>query len=403
MHNVFRGFVVLIILLSSYVTGDTPVHFEDINLKRAVENAIGSENPTVADMENLKKLDASGYGITDLTGLETAINLTNLNLNDNKLRDIPEFIGNFRGLYFLNARNNQIGTIPDSIGNLTKLVRLDLHNNGITDVPDTLRNCTKLCMIYFSSNFLTDVPESLQYLNELVYLNVNNNYIEDIPTFLWDLEHFSSLFIENNRISSIPEGISKLKHLSHFSVAHNNIDELPEELFDSPELMLFYCNSNSLTSISPNIYKLSSSLTDLSIGDNPLECVPAEIGDLLSLKYVFMWNVNGCDVSQSAGRLKDLKVLQLSGNNFPVDFHCKLVPIIVDNNPYADIFTDVNEHPMLWDCVAGLEDLALFSSHWLNVTYVNCQYNEWCEGADINHDDIVNLIDYSLLVDYWNE
>ena len=47
-----------------------PVHFPDHNLKAAVEQALGVNNPTPTEMLGLTVLSADDRGISDLTGLE---------------------------------------------------------------------------------------------------------------------------------------------------------------------------------------------------------------------------------------------------------------------------------------------------------------------------------------------
>ena len=72
--------------LSPYVT--PVVHIADFNLKAAIREALGKSGYgplTKADMERLTTLDVSNREIRDLTGLESATQLTQLNLEGNPL------------------------------------------------------------------------------------------------------------------------------------------------------------------------------------------------------------------------------------------------------------------------------------------------------------------------------
>ena len=63
-------------------TGDRPVHIPDPNLRAAIEQALGKTSGatiTEADMLKLTELRAAERGVQDLTGLEFATNLTELN------------------------------------------------------------------------------------------------------------------------------------------------------------------------------------------------------------------------------------------------------------------------------------------------------------------------------------
>ncbi len=71
-----------------------PVFFPDPNLKTVVEEALGITDPTPDDMLNLRKLYAGWQGISDLAGLDYAVNLQVLDLHCNQLNFIPAEIGN---------------------------------------------------------------------------------------------------------------------------------------------------------------------------------------------------------------------------------------------------------------------------------------------------------------------
>ncbi|MYB93864.1 leucine-rich repeat domain-containing protein, partial [Candidatus Poribacteria bacterium] len=67
------------------------VHIPDRYLRSALKSVLGKEageNITQADMASLKSFDAPAFRIRDISGLEFAINLTNLNLEFNHILDI---------------------------------------------------------------------------------------------------------------------------------------------------------------------------------------------------------------------------------------------------------------------------------------------------------------------------
>jgi len=67
------------------------ITFEDPAVEAAVREALDmpTQNILALDMLRLTKLDLSGKGVTDLAGLETATNLQILNLQNNRISDIP--------------------------------------------------------------------------------------------------------------------------------------------------------------------------------------------------------------------------------------------------------------------------------------------------------------------------
>jgi Leucine-rich repeat (LRR) protein len=96
-----------------------PVYFADANLKAAVEAELGISNPEPSDMLALTSLSDSVKGITDLTGLEYATNLTELYLPQNQISNLSPLSG-LTKLTSLTLYSNQISSIS-ALAGLTNL------------------------------------------------------------------------------------------------------------------------------------------------------------------------------------------------------------------------------------------------------------------------------------------
>ena len=73
------------------------VEIPDPNLRAAIVDERGKaagNTITVADMLILIELPAAGGGISDLTGLEAATNLTTLSLRNNSISDLSPLVAN---------------------------------------------------------------------------------------------------------------------------------------------------------------------------------------------------------------------------------------------------------------------------------------------------------------------
>jgi len=112
------------------------VNIPDTNLKEAIEVELGVSDPNAADMLKLTFLPAWDRGITDITGLEYATNLTELYLYDNQLSDISSISG-LVNLTHLSVHNNQVSDIS-SISGLVNLTNLYLRNNQISNISALL-------------------------------------------------------------------------------------------------------------------------------------------------------------------------------------------------------------------------------------------------------------------------
>ena len=68
------------------------VNIPDKYLKKAIKSElnISSDNITIGDMYNLIELNANGYGISNLEGLQYAKNLETLNLDYNEINDLSK-------------------------------------------------------------------------------------------------------------------------------------------------------------------------------------------------------------------------------------------------------------------------------------------------------------------------
>lgn len=133
------------------------VDIPDSNLHAVIESALGKELGapiTVADMETLTDLEAEDASISDLTGLEFAINLTWLNLGYNSVSDMSPLAG------------------------LTNLTELDLDDNSISNIPP-LADLTNLGSLSLTDNLISDVSP-LAGMTTLTGLNLVHNSISDI-------------------------------------------------------------------------------------------------------------------------------------------------------------------------------------------------------------------------------
>ncbi|MFX0187864.1 MAG: leucine-rich repeat domain-containing protein [Candidatus Hodarchaeota archaeon] len=121
--------------------------------------------------------------------------LKKLNININRIREVPESIGLLMSLERLNLSRNKIRNLPKSIGSLCSLKTLDLSRNNIQEIPQSVFKLTSLKWLDLSHNDIQEIPESIVNLASLTILRLNRNNIKDIPDsikpFLNSLEYFS--------------------------------------------------------------------------------------------------------------------------------------------------------------------------------------------------------------------
>ena len=226
----------------------TPVTIPDASLRAAIEAALGKargETITRGEMSILLRLDADDAGISDLTGLEFATNLTRLYLNNNQITDVSALAGltNLTELYLW---GNQI-TDVSALAGLTKLEFLNLSNNQITDVS-ALARLTNLTELYLSNNQITDVS-ALAGLTKLEFLNLSNNQITDVSA-LAGLTKLEALQLAGNQITDV-SALARLTNLTYLHLWGNQITDV-SALAGLTNLKELYLRQNPLSASSIN-------------------------------------------------------------------------------------------------------------------------------------------------------
>ncbi len=298
------------------------VSIPDANLRTFVTSAL-SKPPgaliTADDMATLTHIETHNAGIRNLTGLEFAIKLEEIRLNDNLLSDLSP-LSELSRLRVIEFRNNTISDLSpladlinlewlivphnlirdvSAVAGLVNLHGLDISHNLIIDLSP-LAGLMKLNRIWMSEN----PPADLSPLSGLISLRTFHSWgtpILDIAP-LADLPKISVIDICGGEISDL-SALANLTGLRELSFAGNEIRDL------SP--------LENLTG-----------LTHLNLESN-------EISDVLSL----------------AG-LTNLTFLNLQNNDIsdfsPLDVFPRDVIIIQQNNPGFVPDARKIEGPWLW-------------------------------------------------------
>ena len=171
----------------------------DPNLRQAVREALDLPNDTPLTqlvMNQLIGLDAADSQITDLTGLEHAINLTWLSLGGNEIRNLRPLAG-LNQLETLSVWVNPISDISP-LANLTQLRALDLGGCQISNIM-SLAALIQLRSLNLRFNSIEDLTP-LANLTELTKLNLSHNKIVDVSP-LASLTKLEKLWLQNNKIT----------------------------------------------------------------------------------------------------------------------------------------------------------------------------------------------------------
>ena len=155
------------------------VDIPDPNLRAAIEDKLDKapdDAITVADMQELSDLIVQSAIISDLTGLEFATYLDELDLSYNSISDISAL----SGLTELDALYLSYNSISDisALSGLTELDELYLFNNNISDIS-ALSGLADLRELHLFNNSISDIS-ALSGLTSLETLDLANNSISDL-------------------------------------------------------------------------------------------------------------------------------------------------------------------------------------------------------------------------------
>lgn len=187
-------------------------------LRKAVNNSLGKnldDAVTKKDMENLTKLSSDflpmsvaeesykSRGITDLTGLEYAINLEWVDLSENKISDLSP-LKNAVNISWLELDRNYISDLTP-LSDMKKLEHLNIYNNaGITDLTPIcgLENLKWIDMHHCSRGKDPLNVEKLVTLKNLEYLSIETNVIEDV-SFVKELPNLKTFSCNNTFVTDL--------------------------------------------------------------------------------------------------------------------------------------------------------------------------------------------------------
>jgi LPXTG-motif cell wall-anchored protein len=172
-------------VLAEFTTSAVPtgevVTFADENLENAIKNQLKIYHRDVFtdDMEKLTSLNVSYSEITDLTGLELAVNLVDLMLYGNQIADISP-LANLTKLVNLDLDENLITSLDD-LGQLKNLESLLVAFNQIEDIR-ILRELPKLYQVSLYGNEGLDFSkgsEDFEVIRDLIKAGVMVNWSFD--------------------------------------------------------------------------------------------------------------------------------------------------------------------------------------------------------------------------------
>ncbi len=207
---------------------------------------------------------------------------------------IPEFISQWKNLYFLALVNGHTGKIPESIYTLTKLETLHLYGNqfegGISEKLGDLVNMEDLNFQY--AGLSGTLPKSISNLKKLEGLMVDGNKLSgEVPVEIAQCENIRILVLENNQFEgSLLNRFDNMTNLEHLELAYNNFSgELPALTNCSRIYDIRFSANKDITGSLPESWAALDSIIVIQGYDCSLSgTIPESYGDIKCLAHVIL-------------------------------------------------------------------------------------------------------------------
>ena len=199
------------------------ISIPDSNLATLIRQNIGlASGSSITSNDMLKLISFSPSAdttITDLTGLEYALNLAIFRPNSIDISDLSPLSG-LTNLSGLSLRSSQINDVSP-LKNLTKLWQLALDVNKISDITP-LTNLTNLTDLSLSGNQIKNI-DTLRNFTKLETLIIFHNQISNISA-LSGLTNLRELYLGSNQISDVSP-LANLANLEILELSGNRIQD----------------------------------------------------------------------------------------------------------------------------------------------------------------------------------
>lgn len=157
----------------------------------------------------------------------------------------------------LNICDKNINEIPLQIENLGKLVVVLADCNNIKELPLELFKLKSLAILSLSNNNISEIPHEIEKIN-IFYLDISNNPIKTLPEIIYKKKRISNLLLHNTNIQNIPEDICQLKNLTTLTFDDKHLPTVVKYLS-------YFSNINSINLTHSNYDETSPLIQNLNL------------------------------------------------------------------------------------------------------------------------------------------
>jgi len=300
---------------------------------RMVTNKPAADDPVALGESSVKIPQLTTRAAEHRKRLKFAPNIPEIDLTNERLREVPPGISGLQKLKKLTLRTNAIPKISH-LKELYSLTELDLYENQISHI-EGLTECPRLTSLDLSFNQIRAVENLSPLSKSLTHLYLIQNKITKIDG-LGDLKELQLLEMGSNRIRAI-ENLGPLQNLTELFLGRNKITDL-KGLQGLKRLEKLSMQSNRVVTVGPAL-KGMTQLKEIYLSHNGILKVEG-FETLVNLEVLDLGG-NRIKKLENLENLVQLRELWVN-NNFLVDFKdltCikskKLNTIYLEQNPLS--------------------------------------------------------------------
>jgi Leucine-rich repeat (LRR) protein len=296
-----------------------------------------------------------------------------LELENNKIAELPREISRLTSLTHLNVKHNKLVTLPFTLCLVKQLARLEVAENplespdprnvrrGISHIlnylsrflsaeatkvldfsslgldalpPDcasinfhTLilsRNCIpelsavisklpNLTRLDVSSNPISVFPSVLKKASRLKCVVLDDISLQELPSWLPQVR-VSELSFCGNALSVLPKELPSMATLTTLRLSRNSIEEIPPVLLECVQLEHLFLDANRIQTLPDNIHALRK-LQTIDVSHNSLEALPATLYSMMSLTSLSIAHNKFRVIPPAIGDMQNLEHINIVSNS----------------------------------------------------------------------------------------
>jgi hypothetical protein len=189
----------------------------------------------------------------EFKGLHRARRIQVINISNNNISELPDYIRNFPNLRQLWLNNNKFKEVPSVVSHIKGLTYLSLSYNPISSLSNLDLSKTSIKSLRLIQVGLNRLDLQCPKTPTLKSLSLHMNNLNSIEGLYQYFPNLIQLGVSNNNLSSFPSEVENLKYLEKINLIKNQIKKLPQ--IENPSLKWVNLQDNPLIYIHENNFK----------------------------------------------------------------------------------------------------------------------------------------------------